>query len=83
MNDQWEKTLNHILIETEDVHRLYSEVDGWCILTAKNTQRFRINDTMTLEEVKQIIQQVKQINAYGPTASRRAKMGAAIHAGGV
>lgn len=65
MREDWRHTLNYILEETEDIHRFYSIELGWCFLTDKQGERHRLDDTMELEEIMNLIEKIKKINSYG------------------
>lgn len=62
MNQSWDETLDVVLSETDNVHRLYSRCDGFCFLTAHNGARYEINDRMNMDSVTAILEQVKRIN---------------------
>jgi hypothetical protein len=65
VREDWRHTLNYILEETEDIHRFYSIELGWCFLTDKQGERHRVDDTMELEEIMNLIEKIKKINSYG------------------
>lgn len=64
----WIHKLNYILSNTETIHRFYSSELQWCYLTDRTSRRHRIDNTMSLEQIHDIIENIKRINSYGTYA---------------
>lgn len=61
----WDHKLDYILDQTENIHRWYSRELGWCFITDRHNNRYRLDDTMRLDQIKSLIEKIKKINIHG------------------